>query len=145
MKNLLLSLGLLASISILNGCGGDNQNPPNPEPMVINIGDIVSGYQFNGTIENGQKAGEKTILIFCPDKAYTYYRGNNESFHGTYSINDSGTEVLLKDDTDGGSYALQTNNHLFEEGKFYSCRGLESLTTGMRLNKITEHPCLNNQ
>ncbi len=147
MKKLLLSLGLLASALVFSGCGGgdDNYIPPVNDAVAVNITDLPAGYQFDGTIEEGKKAGENAVLIFCPDKTYAYYRGSDEKFSGKYKINDSQTEVIMKDDKDHGSYALQTPDGAFIEGEFYKCRGLDKYTTGMRIRKIIPHSCPNHQ
>lgn len=144
-KNLFVTF-VVAMSFFFSGCGGgDNNYVPPVDAIAIDINDIRSGYQFNGVIEQGEKAGEEVKLIYCPDGAYSYYRGNDEMFTGTYTINSDETEVVMHDSSDGGSYALLTPNHLFEEGQFYSCRGLDKYTTGFRLEKILEHSCPNHQ
>ncbi len=156
MKRVLLTIGILSTALIFNACGGGGGAPVNDgytqenyqqnnNISAIDITDIYSGYQINGVIESGEKAGEKAILIFCPDRHYAYYRGDDERFYGTYKLNDSQTEVIMKDSTDGGSYALQTPDGVFEVNKFYSCRGLDRYTTGLRVTNIVENPCEGHQ
>jgi len=158
MKKFLLGLGLSLSVVAFTACDGGGGEYTQPDDgyyqqdyqsqqniSAIDITDIYSGYQINGVIESGEKAGQKAILIYCPDKKYAYYRGNDEQFYGTYKLNDSQTEVVMKDDTDGGAYAIQTPNSTFKVGEFYSCRGLDRYTTGLRVTHIVENPCSGHQ
>jgi hypothetical protein len=151
-----LTLGIVASVAILSGCGGGGTkkaNPypnPNPDPNphqtedAINLTDLPAGYQLNGYVADGKKAGEDVILIFCPNYRYTYYRGD-ESFNGKYKIKPQRDEVVMKDSRDGGSYALEAKDGMFEVGQTYKCRDLRPLTTGVYITNITPHSCPNNQ
>jgi len=140
------SLGVIAIATILSGCGGGSaeQNPNTSTNEAINLTDLPSGYQLNGYVQSGQKAGEEVKLIFCPDYRYSYYRGD-ENFNGDYEINTQRDEVVMKDDSDGGSYALEAKNGIFEVGVAYKCRDLRPITTGVVITDILPHSCPNNQ
>jgi len=154
-----LTLGIVASVAILSGCGGggtkktDPYNYYNPYDIddytdssqdIVYLTDLQNGYQLNGEVVDGEKQGENVILIFCPDHRYTYYRGD-ETFNGTYEIKTKRDEVVMKDYRDGGSYALKAKNGMFQVGEAYDCRDLRPLTTGVLITNIIPHSCPNNQ
>jgi len=142
-----LSLGVVVIATILSGCGGGGSTQTNPGEIsneAIYLTDLPSGYQLNGYVESGNKAGEEVKLIFCPNYRYSYYRGD-EVFNGDYEIKTQRDEVAMIDDSDGGSYALEAKNGIFEVGVAYSCRDLRPITTGVVITDILPHSCPNNQ
>ena len=138
-----LSIGIIIA-TIVSGCGGGDSQQLNKKIDAIYLTDLPSGYQLNGFVEDGQKAGEDVKLIFCPNYRYTYYRGD-EIFNGDYEIKTQRDEVVMIDDSDGGSYALKAKNGMFEVGEAYKCRDLTPLTTGVVIEEIFPHSCPNNQ
>ena len=102
------------AVLILSGC-----NPAvDISKATVYLDKLRNGYKISGydTIK------KKDVDLCFNGKNYVYGRGS-EYFDGTYYIDSDGYDVVFKDDTDGGSYRLETSGEI-TEGYNYKFKGI---------------------
>ncbi len=105
-------MGLFISgvaVLALSGCSSDSSSTGDNEISSVDVLDLEDGYQINGYND----ANQYVTLEYCANR-YDYYRGDNEEFHGTFSIGDSDYELNTRINMydNGTSYRIDTDGYL---------------------------------